>query len=364
MKLAPGLRIRVSSRGVRAGIGPRALRLHVGTGRPGVSTGIGPFGAYTSLVPRIRPTHYSTGQLSRDVGTYRTRLTSYEKAEAAAQISTVVSGVMNLHRVEFPASTRLVAPAEPAPDRMQILARNKAAALRGLSVFARRERKVAIERAEQQTEHELAQMTRHSAEERAARQRYLDEQWAALVSNDPQMVLATLAAAFEDNDATAVPVGIEGGMASIAVLVPGEQAIPDRLPSTTPAGNLSLRQATKAQRNSLYVEMVAGYALATIKEALAVCPGLVAVKVVTFRGCPADAYGRARAEVVAATTVPRHSLDGIRWSQASASKILNDASSELYLNQNSRSFALDALAPASFPGMQEFLEHLDLEELV
>jgi hypothetical protein len=49
VKLAPGVRVRVSSRGVRAGIGPRVARVHVGTGRTGLSSGLGPFSVYGAV---------------------------------------------------------------------------------------------------------------------------------------------------------------------------------------------------------------------------------------------------------------------------------------------------------------------------
>jgi hypothetical protein len=49
LKLAPGVRVRVSSHGVRAGIGPRMARVHVGTGRTGFSSGLGPFSVYGAV---------------------------------------------------------------------------------------------------------------------------------------------------------------------------------------------------------------------------------------------------------------------------------------------------------------------------
>jgi hypothetical protein len=49
VKLAPGVRVRVSSHGVRAGIGPRIARVHVGTSRTGLSSGLGPFSVYGSV---------------------------------------------------------------------------------------------------------------------------------------------------------------------------------------------------------------------------------------------------------------------------------------------------------------------------
>ncbi len=48
LKVAPGVRLRVSKRGVRTSLGPRAARVHVGGGRTGFSTGVGPVGFYGS----------------------------------------------------------------------------------------------------------------------------------------------------------------------------------------------------------------------------------------------------------------------------------------------------------------------------
>ena len=48
-KVAPGVRIRASSRGISAGVGPRAARVHVGTRGVGVSSGVGPVSGYTHL---------------------------------------------------------------------------------------------------------------------------------------------------------------------------------------------------------------------------------------------------------------------------------------------------------------------------
>jgi hypothetical protein len=49
------LRLRLIRRGVRWGLGPRAARLHIGAGGPGISTGAGPLTLYRSLLRRRRP---------------------------------------------------------------------------------------------------------------------------------------------------------------------------------------------------------------------------------------------------------------------------------------------------------------------
>lgn len=48
-RLGRFVRVRHSSRGARLSIGPRAARLHVGGGKPGVSTGTGPFTWYQPI---------------------------------------------------------------------------------------------------------------------------------------------------------------------------------------------------------------------------------------------------------------------------------------------------------------------------
>jgi hypothetical protein len=55
LRLLPGVKVRLTRRGVRWGLGPRAARLHFGAGGTGVSTGAGPFSWYRPLRRRRRP---------------------------------------------------------------------------------------------------------------------------------------------------------------------------------------------------------------------------------------------------------------------------------------------------------------------
>lgn len=49
LRIAPGVKVRVSRRGLRWSLGPREARLHFGAGGTGVSTGAGPWTAYRRL---------------------------------------------------------------------------------------------------------------------------------------------------------------------------------------------------------------------------------------------------------------------------------------------------------------------------
>jgi Protein of unknown function (DUF4236) len=48
-KVAPGVRIRASNRGLRASVGPRVARVHVGAGRTSMSSGLGPVSLYHTV---------------------------------------------------------------------------------------------------------------------------------------------------------------------------------------------------------------------------------------------------------------------------------------------------------------------------
>jgi hypothetical protein len=106
-------------------------------------------------------------------------------------------------------------------------------------------------------------------------------------------------------------------------------ALPERHPTTTAAGNLSLKKFTKAEMADLYKQLVAGLVLATAKEAFTVAPGVTGIRIVALRNTPAHAYGKIRPEAILATRVARAALNGVQWTQADAPIILNEISSEL-----------------------------------
>jgi hypothetical protein len=97
-----------------------------------------------------------------------------------------------------------------------------------------------------------------------------------LEANDPDTILATLAEAFEDNEAAAAPLEVSGDEVSLVVLVPAEDAVPQTKPATTSAGNLTLKRLTKPEAAEWYRALVCGYVPATVKEAFAVAPRLLA----------------------------------------------------------------------------------------
>jgi hypothetical protein len=127
----------------------------------------------------------------------------------------------------------------------------------------------------------------------------------------------------------AAPLGVSAAAAQLALLVPDLAALPERHPTTTAAGNLSLKKFTKAETADLYKQLVAGLALTTAKEAFAIAPEVTGIRIVAVRNTPADAYGKIRLEAILAARVARAALNSVQWTKTDALTILNGISSEL-----------------------------------
>jgi hypothetical protein len=173
-----------------------------------------------------------------------------------------------------------------------------------------------------------------------------------------------LAEAFEDNEAAAAAVGVEDAQVTLVVVVPGFDAIPERQPSMTAAGNLSLKKMTKRDRSDLYKLLVCGHVLVTLKEAFAVAPGLVSARVVALRPTPTDAYGKVRPEVVLAGLFERARLQGIQWSDADAVRVLNDSKPHLIFMQRGVVQELVPVDLAEEPELQDLVAAVDFDDLL
>jgi hypothetical protein len=173
-----------------------------------------------------------------------------------------------------------------------------------------------------------------------------------------------LADAFEDNEAAAAAVGVEGSEVTLVVMVPSADSIPERRPTTTAAGNLSLKKLTKSDTAAMYTELVCGHALVTVKETFAVAPALQSARVVALRATPRDAYGKVWPQVVLAARFERSSLTGIQWAHADASRVVSDAGTEVMIVQKGTTRELRPLDLTNEPQLAEVVSSVDFEDLV
>lgn len=280
IRVAPGVRLSASSRGLRAHVGPRGARLHVGGGRTGVSTAAGPFRYYTSGnagsgTRSSNPAHPSV-RVAAPVGS--------AKELEAADIGRVLSEIQSLHRAVFDRTQKAVAESPATPPLAPIRYLAEFDALNSVSLFDRVGRRVAKERAYQAATVELNARKEVAEAVRVEEQAEIDRAWYSLMSNDPDTVLERLRLAFGDNYAPTAAVGVDDGVVSLAVLVPDAgEVIPEREVGRTTKGNLSLKKMTKTMRAQWYRQLVAGYVVVSAVEAFAVAPGLTAAAVVAFR---------------------------------------------------------------------------------
>jgi hypothetical protein len=369
IKLAPGVRVRASSRGIRTSLGPRAARVHIGGGRSGFSTGVGPVGFYTSLGggrgrSRSGGRGTSPATYQRQFAAQQRQTAQAQRAEEAQHLAQAFLRILDLHRVNFPAATRPVAPEPAPPDRASIYKHYEQHALAGVGFFERTKRAQAKQRAAQWTDAEVQRQWSTLLEQKAGWQQYLDQRWQQLCSNDPDVVLETLEEAFEDNEAPSAAVGVTGDEVSLVVLVPTvEQVVPERMPTTTQAGNLSLRKLPQRDRAAYYKQFVCGQVLVTLREALAVAPAIGSARVAVLRHDGPDSYGRPQVSCLLATKLHRTSLNGVRWAEADAAAIVNDTSRELLQNPRARTGELLPLNLADEPAITELISAVDLAEL-
>ena len=82
-------------------------------------------------------------------------------------------------------------------------------------------------------------------------------------------------------------------------------------PTTTAAGNLSLKKFTTWEMADLYKQLLAGLVLATAKEAFAGAPGVTEIRIVVLRHTPTDACGKIRPEAIMAARLARAALNGV-----------------------------------------------------
>ena len=369
IKLAPGVRIRASSRGIRTSVGPRAARVHFGAGRTGFSTGVGPVGFYTSLGGGRRGGRSggragSTASYQRQVVAQQRQALQAQRVEEAQRLAQTFLRILELHRVDFPMASRPIAPDPAPPDRGSVYQHYEKHALAGIGLFERARRAQARQQATQWAEAEVQRQWALRLEQKAAWQQYLDQRWEQLCGNVPEVVLETLEEAFEDNEAPSAAVGISADEVSLAVLVPGpDQVVPERMPTTTQAGNLSLRKLPQRDRAAYYKLFVCGQVLVTVREALAVAPGIASARVAVLRHDGTDAYGRLRISCLLAATFDRSALNGVQWQAVDAAAIVSDTSRELLLNPRARTGELLPLDLAAEPALAALISAVDLAEL-
>jgi hypothetical protein len=179
------------------------------------------------------------------------------------------------------------------------------------------------------------------------------------------VVIETLNEAFEDNEAPCAAVGVDGGEVGLVLLVPTlERSVPEQMPTTTAAGNLSLKKLTQRDRADYYKLFVCGQVLVTVRETMAVAPGLLSARIAVLRNDGPDAYGHPKVSCLLAAKFDRAALEGVQWSSADAARIVNDVASDVAAEQRGRTKELSPIDLSEEPALAQLVQAVALEDLV
>jgi hypothetical protein len=279
VKVAPGVRIDVSGRGVRTTVGPPATRPPAGGAE--LSTGAGPVSAYVSLGARRR----------RPVGHDRSSVAAYEaqlradarldRVENARRAQRAFDRQLGVYREEFPPIEKPVAEVQRIDAGARVLAAQHEAAAR-ISPLKFRRRRAAREAAASAARAQAEVDQQEAIRARAQHQAEIDTAWQRLADNDPRVVLQALEEAFEDNEAPAAPIDCEGSSVSVLLRCPGvDGMVPTHRLAKTQAGRDTVRAYSRTRRNELYLAALLSHAYATVAQTFAIAPGIDSVTLLT-----------------------------------------------------------------------------------
>ena len=359
-RVAPGVRLRFTSTGMRVGLGPRAARLHIGDGGLGVSTGAGPFAYYHSLSGRGRGGSRGSGSAAME---------RMQRAMAAAE---AMAAIARLHQQEFVPIERPIAPVAQVPPLAEVVAQRVNNAVAGIAWWRFGERRRARRAAREAAPAEHAALVAAAEAQQRATQSAWDDWWARLCVGDPDVTLGYVNDALDDNESPGAAVECVEGVLSAVVHVPAEDVVPERGPALTEAGNPTTRVLPRRNRAGLYAEVVYGHVLLTLREIFTVAPGVHSVRLVALRAADADAQisasaktrrlepvqvGGAASEVMLACATTRERMDAADWS-AFASDIIDTLCTELVV----QSVLQEGIGPIDIsdqPDLRELLTRIE-----
>ena len=174
-------------------------------------------------------------------------------------------------------------------------------------------------------------------------------------------MLAALKDAFKENATHARAVTVNASELTLVVFVAGTEIVPERLASTTQAGNLSLRKMTQSQSAGFYTTAVCGQVLAAVRQALAAAPGLDSVRAAAARVGAIDVYGKSRPECLAAATFTRAELDKVDWTNAASPAIFDQCAHHVTVTMTDRVKHLEPIDLTGQPALAALIAAIDIE---
>ncbi|HEY0187969.1 MAG TPA: DUF4236 domain-containing protein [Cellulomonas sp.] len=325
-KVAPGVRISASSRGVRTSIGTGKARVSFGGGRTYTSAKVAGIrvsqNTYSSgrTSTRVSAGGFSSGTSSsapRRSATPRPSLAQLERASQADEVRRIECRLTSLHLEQFPRAAPERVPA-PEPVPLDAVVKNyERAAVTGIGLFRFGARRAAKEQARLDAAAEAARVDARNQQIYHELLREAAEDWQRLIDHEPEAVIGAVDSAFADNasESTCVDAGIDDDgrrYATVVVVLGSVALVPEQVAALTPAGRPTVKKRTKTDRNAVYVRALASTVLATVCEALQTSPSSDEVRIVVLRRDPQAADPNARIVPICTATFVRRLVEQLR----------------------------------------------------
>lgn len=266
-----------------------------------------------AVVDALRPRRRASTRRPPSAGTGADRY-----ATAAAE-NDVFAAALSLHLVKVEAA----APTEPAPppplNERWVRRQLRANAVKGTSLFKRKERKAARATAEAVATYEIVGEQRRREALCDRQQQHLQEAFAALLKNDTSVTLAAAQAALAKLPLQCEAIACDPLQIDVLVTYPTLAVVPERDVKMTPTGRPSTRNRSQTERNDLYAEALASAALAATKVVMAALPAIPTARILII------VEDETRVDPVLLAVIARGGLP--RADQTSALKSLAEAGS-------------------------------------
>ncbi|OLZ62914.1 hypothetical protein AV521_40645 [Streptomyces sp. IMTB 2501] len=115
------------------------------------------------------------------------------------------------------------------------------------------------------------------------RQSLADAQWDDLCRGERSAVTTAIFDVFRDSPSQVVAVDACGSEATIGVLLPGPQVLPEKMPHTTPTGRLSAKAWPKTEFNEAYAGLLGAHLVAASRRTWAAAPSLMQLRIIGLR---------------------------------------------------------------------------------
>jgi len=289
VKLAPGVRVRATRRGMRASLGSSAERRST-----------------------LEPPQPAVARLNGQEPAADKTPSIQDVLEAERLLTT-------RHLVDFPVSQPALARAPQPLDVDRVEQQFLPQAMAKVGWLNRARRRAAREEARLAAIAFADEQYATAREEAERLQSEYYSYWNALISHDRDTVVEAVDDAFAEaaSESTCVDAGSDpfcGRYVSCVVTFGQPDVVPDHLVATTPTGRPELRQRDTLDVNNLYVDAMASTVLATVREALAVAPATDEVRMVVVRNEPPVATSpNGGMRVIYAGAFLRRDMETVDW---------------------------------------------------